>query len=124
MLERKILKGSREKSLEKIYVLSVQLSGGATKEWSTLFFFFFCFQALAGPSGQHLPGNRERGSYSGVFLACIIKAQNISSSAYPCSEPPKRHRAPTVRTVYFLLSWKAKVLLQLQGVTSIHQRKK
>lgn len=38
--------------------------------------------------------------------------------------PPKGNRAPTVRSVYFLLSWKAKVLLLLKGVTSIHQRKK
>lgn len=57
--------------------------------------FFFSFQALAGLSGQHLPGNMERGSYSGVFLACSIKAENISSaSAYPCSEPPKRQQSP------------------------------
>lgn len=38
--------------------------------------------------------------------------------------PPKGNRAPTVMSVYFLLSWKAKVLLPLKGVTSIHQRKK
>lgn len=38
--------------------------------------------------------------------------------------PPKGNRAPTVRSVYFLLSWKAKVLLPFRGVTSIHQRKK
>lgn len=49
MSERKILKDSCEKRLEKIYLLPAQLSGGTIQEWSTG--VFFSVQALAGPSG-------------------------------------------------------------------------
>lgn len=77
--EKKTLKDRCENSPEEIYSLSVQPSGvtagerdsatakgGLTRGYGVL----LCWQAPVqppGPSGQRLSGNRERGSYSGIF---------------------------------------------------------
>lgn len=58
------------------------------------------------------------------FRRALLKQRPFYLPLNLAQSPPKGNRAPTVRSVYFLLSWKAKVLLPLRGVTSIHQRKK
>lgn len=81
--------------------------------------FFF-----SGPLSSILQETGKGVLIQEYFWHTLLKQRTFHPLLTPALSPPKGRRAPTVRIVYFLLSWKAKVLLPLQGVTNIHQRKK
>lgn len=109
----------------------------ATTKWVLTCRFFCLFDFAVIPKRHHLLGRQQDplGSIGQerekedlmqeYFRRALLKQKPFYLPLLNLVQsPPKGNRAPTVRSVYFLLSWKAKVLLPLRGVRSIHQRKK
>lgn len=143
--ERKILKECCEKKFkEDIFLISPtswsKEQDSVTAKWvlTCKVFWWFCF---APSLERHRLCGRHRGRQQNplgsiwwggkedliqeYFRYALWKQRPFHPPLLNLAQnPPKGNRAPTVRSVYFLLSWKAKVLLPLKGVTSIHQRKK
>lgn len=125
-----------KESLETIYSLPVQPCGVTTEErdpaaaerrLTRRYGVLLCWQAPVrqDPLGSICQEPGKEDLIQEYFRHGLLKQRTFDLPLLNLAQsPPKGNRAPTARSVYFLLSWKAKVLLLLKGVTSIHQRKK